>query len=97
MRTPNVIASILLAAAIATTPMAIAYAEPQDSTMELTAPAQHAKVEAPSVKADADQYATRQTKDSNTVAKFRGGGEVVLIGGGTLTLVLLVVLLVILV
>ena len=88
MRTPNVIASILLAAAIASTPMAIAHADPQQTGTELVTSHQQAKVEAPSVKADAEQYATREAKDSKAVAKFRGGGEVLIIGGSTLTLVL---------
>ncbi len=93
MRTPR-LAQLLVAAVLTGAPTVAALAQPvaQSAPTEAVASAPRA---ARAVASDAQKYAEREAKDA-TVADFRGGSGVLIIGGSTVAIVLLVVLLVIL-
>lgn len=83
----STLSALLVTAALAVTPHAVAFADPPvtSSLVTTTAPAA----------SDTDRYAAREAKDT-AIAKFEGGREVVVIGATTLSIILLVVIIVIL-
>jgi hypothetical protein len=92
MRIPH-ISTLLLAAALATTPSIAAFADPA-TTAQTLAPTAADPPAAPAT-SEAEQYAAREAKDTS-VTKFRGGGETLVIGASSVGVLLLVLIIVIL-
>jgi len=93
MRIPQ-LSALLVAATLAMAPSVTVFADPatsaQASTLTTGKP-----LAAPPASSEANEYAAREAKDMS-VAKFQGGGEVLVIGGTSLGILLFVLIIVIL-
>lgn len=85
MRTSK-LTSFLVAAALASSPIIVSgNPAPSAQTSTAVTPASAA------VSPDVEQYAAREAKDTK-VAKFQGGGEVVIIGASAVTILLVILI-----